>query len=91
MYLRCTNGKKLRDVNWYKKKFGKSVCIQPYNTEIRIAQAIENQIQQLWMDEYILEWLSGELFSVRENSDNIEKKIAEKLQKKYRKLEKRIR
>ena len=86
IYLRCTNGKIHRDANWYKRKFNKNVCIQPYNTEKGIVEAIDKEVEKLWFHDDVLVWLEGELENLRKDSKKVGAKIKDDLEAKLAKL-----
>lgn len=89
-YLRCTSGKRHRDLNWYKRKFGKTTCVQPYNTESGIEKAFNEEIQKVFMDEGIIAWLEGELKAEKARSQNLGGKAKKNLENQINQLEKRL-
>jgi hypothetical protein len=89
VYLRCTSGRRLKDINWYKKRFGKTTCIQPYNTEPELIAALDAEIENLHMDEYFVAWLGGELKAAKESSESIGVQVKRNLGERLRKVQER--
>jgi len=89
VYLRCTNGHRAADYDFYRKRFGSDSkngnCIQPYNTEEGIIRAIDEAVSKLKMNNEILAMLEDELSwelvkekaSVKEKLKNLEEEKAQ--------------
>ena len=89
VYLRCTSGKVHRDLNWYKRKFGKKSCPQPYNTESGVEKAFDEEIKKLFLGESMIAWLEQELMTQKDQSQDLGAKVKKDLEKKLKKLEER--
>jgi len=89
VYLRCTNGRRLRDINWYKHRFGKTSCIQPYNTEEGLEQAFDAEIEKFQLDEYFIAWIKGELQASYKSSKDTGIQIRRSLEERFRKASER--
>ncbi len=74
VYLRCSNGKMFTDADYYKKKFGQKYCPQPYNSEQKVMEAIDEQVSKLFLDESIMVWLEAELKQIKSKDVNIKEK-----------------
>ena len=88
-YLRCTNGKRMKDADWYLKKFGKKSCIQPYNTEGGVMEAIDAEITKLWVNPTIFAWFETELVGSLTSKKKLGEEARETLELRLEKLKKR--
>ena len=81
VYLRCSNGKKTKEPDFYLKRYGQKNCVQPYNSEEGVIEAIDELINTLWIDETILVWLEQELKALKEHDDKVIKKKQDSLKR----------
>ncbi len=76
IYLRCSNGKRFTDADYYQNKFGQKYCLQPYNSEQKVMDAIDEKVSKLFLDENLMVWLEAELKELKfKDEDNKQKRI----------------
>ena len=63
------------------QRYGPKNCIQPYNSENGVIEAIDALINKLWIDETILVWLEQELKALKEHDEQIAKKRIDSLKR----------
>ncbi len=51
VYYHCSDGRKVKDPDWYQKKFGQKRCIQPYLKQLDVDEMIAKELGELMINE----------------------------------------
>lgn len=51
VYYHCSDGRKVKDPDWYQKKFGQKRCIQPYLKQVDVDEMISKELGEIIINE----------------------------------------